>query len=244
MARLITDPPASGARNMAIDEVLLDSAVARGSAALRFYSWREATVSLGYFQSVRDQAQHPASAACPWVRRASGGGAIVHDHELTYSLTLPVGCGYLGDPGALYEAVHLAIVDGLGALKITAQLRQRVDRTPRDEAFLCFRRQSVGDVLLGRIKVAGSAQRRRPGALLQHGSLILRQSSVAPEVPGILELANTEPDPTYLIGEIRESLERRLNLRLHEDCLSDDERGQADRLVRSRYGDSQWNCRR
>src|SRR5688500_9559950 len=88
--RVITDPPASGAWNMAVDEALLESAATGSVATLRFYEWHEPTLSLGYFQPAADREQHAASRACPLVRRASGGGAIVHDRELTYSLAWPL----------------------------------------------------------------------------------------------------------------------------------------------------------
>ena len=86
--RLLHDPPAAGAWNMAVDEALLETAADSGVATLRFYQWNEPTLSLGYFQAATDRDQHPASRDCPLVRRASGGGAILHDRELTYSMAM------------------------------------------------------------------------------------------------------------------------------------------------------------
>jgi lipoate-protein ligase A len=104
-ARLIIDPPASGAWNMAVDEALLRSAAQRGTATLRFYQWSEPTLSLGYFQAADDRQQHFASLACPLVRRASGGGAIVHDRELTYSLAMPLSNTRTAQATRLYEGI-------------------------------------------------------------------------------------------------------------------------------------------
>ena len=87
--RWMWDEPASGAWNMALDEALLESAGDDPMATLRFYRWSEPTLSLGYFQRSAERAAHIASRDCPLVRRASGGGAILHDAELTYSLTIP-----------------------------------------------------------------------------------------------------------------------------------------------------------
>src|SRR5688572_1794984 len=86
---VITDPAFDGPTNMAIDEALLET-VAAGAlpAVLRFYRWTPATLSLGYFQGYRLREEHSASRNSPIVRRASGGGAIMHDHELTYSIVL------------------------------------------------------------------------------------------------------------------------------------------------------------
>ena len=87
--RLIIDPPLRGPWNMAVDEALLADDVETDAATLRFYRWSEPTLSLGYFQSYADRELHAASRGCAVVRRQSGGGAILHDRELTYSLVLP-----------------------------------------------------------------------------------------------------------------------------------------------------------
>src|SRR5437899_7083966 len=88
--RVIVDTlPGSGEWNMAVDEALLESAVAGGSCATRWYCWNQATLSIGYFQTPEEALCKRRFAALPVVRRLTGGGAIVHHHELTYSCTLP-----------------------------------------------------------------------------------------------------------------------------------------------------------
>ena len=89
-ARLILDPPADGLWNMALDEALLELAGESGIPTLRLYRWQPATLSLGYFQPYQDRESHPPSTTCPVVRRSSGGGAILHDRELTYSFTATI----------------------------------------------------------------------------------------------------------------------------------------------------------
>ena len=86
---LIDDEPQSGAWNMAVDETLLETAIASDLATLRFYRWREPTASLGYFQREADYFAETRLASLPAVRRLSGGGTLIHDRELTYSLILP-----------------------------------------------------------------------------------------------------------------------------------------------------------
>src|SRR5438445_617792 len=82
--RLIHDLPGDGPWNMAVDEALLEDAARSGRPTLRFYGWAEPTLSLGYFQPYAQRASHPPSSRCAVVRRPTGGGAILHDAELTY----------------------------------------------------------------------------------------------------------------------------------------------------------------
>src|SRR5262245_41971693 len=84
-ARVIDCAAGGGAWNMAVDDVLLETMTPRDCAILRFYRWSEPTVTLGYFQHYSHGDLHATSRSCPRIRRTTGGGAIVHDHELTYS---------------------------------------------------------------------------------------------------------------------------------------------------------------
>src|SRR5262245_3748574 len=111
--RLLIDPPASGAWNMAVDEALLETAATEGLPTLRFYEWERPTLSLGYFQSAADRVHHAASRECPVVRRASGGGAIVHDRELTYSIAVPQANPRSAAAAELYDSFHETLVQAL-----------------------------------------------------------------------------------------------------------------------------------
>ena len=103
--RLLFDTPAEGAWNMAVDETLGEIAAESGIATLRFYGWSRPTLSLGYFQNYDERLSHSASMNCAIVRRASGGGAILHDRELTYSLALPCAERTIGDAPGLKGGV-------------------------------------------------------------------------------------------------------------------------------------------
>ena len=197
--RLVVDDPRPGDWNMAVDEALLERAVETGGVSLRFYQWSEPTLSLGYFQPVADRARHAASSQCPLVRRSSGGGAILHDRELTYSLALPSGHRLARQAESLYLAAHAALIEGLATLGVAAGInRVASGLAPEAEPFLCFERRAVGDVLVGDAKIAGSAQRRRRGAVLQHGSILLQTSPQAPELPGIEQLTGVWLTPADL----------------------------------------------
>ncbi len=182
--------PLAGLVNMRIDAELLDRAVAGAPAVLRLYTWREPTLSLGYFQKSEVDVP-PAFADLPRVVRLSGGGAILHDHELTYSLVLPRYHPLSRDPSRLYARAHSAIVRVLNANGLPCKLHgERESPEPRPAEFLCFQRRDPNDIVAGTHKIAGSAQRRRKGAVLQHGSILLRASEFAPHIPGTLDLGS------------------------------------------------------
>lgn len=207
LCRVIIDPqPMPGAWNMALDEALLDSAVGGGPATVRLYRWESATLSLGYFQG-RNGAS-PISTrfeGLPVVRRLTGGGAIVHDRELTYSCTLPAGHPLASDPRRLYTRVHERMIALLGDLGFAVKIRGTTAPEHKDQ-FLCFARGDDFDGVMGRFKVLGSAQRRRKGAVLQHGSLILRASAWAPEFPGVFDCGGHSVGTDDLSARLADSI--------------------------------------
>ena len=193
-AHLIIDEPSPGAWNMAVDEALLDWAAEKGVCSLRFYRWREPTLSLGYFQEHADRQRHEPRLTLPVVRRSTGGGALVHDQELTYSLALPPGHPRAANTTELtclaHKALREAVAEIGGEASRLTTCAQAIPAANGCEPFLCFERRAEGDLLSadGEHKLCGSAQRRRRGALLQHGGLILRKSRAAPELSGAIEL--------------------------------------------------------
>jgi lipoate-protein ligase A len=243
--RLIVDGPAAGSWNMALDEVLLQTAAEHNSATLRFYHWSEPTLSLGYFQSVHDALGHPPGRGCPVVRRQTGGGAILHDQELTYSLSIPLAHPLAADSTRLYLAVHEALQATLATYAIATTLcAGSTPPSALEQPFLCFLRRSRGDVLLGASKVCGSAQRRRRGAILQHGSLLLAVSSHAPELPGLAQLDGSRLDVGRLAEIWWTEIGRRVHLALDAGLLSDAERAETCGLALEKYSATSWNERR
>jgi len=204
---VVIDTPAhSGAWNMALDEALLEAAVAGAGPFLRWYQWDQATLSLGYFQATDTWQAEPVWSKLPVVRRLSGGGAILHEHELTYSCALPADHPRTGDPYQIYLDVHQALIEVLQSHGYDVKLRQtRFGKDGPAEAFLCFSRGDEMDIVLGPHKVLGSAQRRRRGAVLQHGSLVYRRSEYAPQFPGLFDLG-TEMNLESLQKELAEAM--------------------------------------
>ncbi|MFV2068046.1 MAG: biotin/lipoate A/B protein ligase family protein [Pirellulales bacterium] len=247
--QLQIDPPAAGDWNMAVDDDLLRQAVDRSVMTLRFYQWKEPTVSLGYFQRLADRDEHSASRNLPVVRRTTGGGALVHDVELTYSLVLPSDHPSAANPCCLYDLVHGELIATLGAHGIHAQFYRDVEPnesggTNRGEPFLCFERRAAVDVVIDGVKVAGSAQRRQRGAVLQHGSVLLARSTAAPELPGMLELTGKSIPPVLLARQWSRQIAHRLNGVLEPANPDRPFRQRVEQLVVDRYASSAWTGRR
>jgi lipoate-protein ligase A len=253
LCRLLVDPPQDGAWNMAVDEALLDEAAERGTATLRFYQWREPTLSLGYFQSYGERQTHAASQGAAVVRRLSGGGALMHDREVTYSLCLPAAHPMAREAPALYEGVHRALIGVLGAWDVAPALHGDVGPATddSDEPFLCFTRRTSVDVVLrsdrgasSTAKIVGSAQRRRRGAVLQHGAVLLGASHFAPELAGISDITGTPLAPETLIQPWQDALAAALNLQFHHAQSERELHEQAERLQREKYSSRAWTERR
>ncbi len=173
--RLLLHPAGSAAWNMSVDEALLLHA--RGGApTLRFYEWERPSVSLGYRQGVPEWLVRGGELGVDVVRRASGGGTVLHAGDLTYSVTAPIGCPDLPNGlEASYAWIREVLISGLRelGLEVTAsRVVPGADRSP-----LCFAASTGTEIEAGMFKLVGSAQRRTPWGFLQHGSLRLRNDS-------------------------------------------------------------------
>lgn len=230
---------------MAVDEFLLEQASRHSTLCWRFYQWSAPTLSLGYFQRYQDRAQHGASLHCAVVRRSTGGGAILHDRELTYSLTMSATHPLCASAAALYRQVHGTLVAALADLSANVALRESAAQlAPHDEPFLCFARRAEGDLLLGDVKIGGSAQRRHKGAVLQHGSVLLERSPRAPELPGLRELLGTAVPIAPLIKAWLRRLAESLELNIVPEALSPDELAEVQTIVARKHGNREWIERR
>jgi lipoate-protein ligase A len=177
--RLLRHAPASGARNMAVDEAILEGIQSGDSPpTLRFYDWQPATLSLGIAQPLSD-VDLDALHARGWdmVRRPTGGRAILHTDELTYSVI-----GSVDEPrlvGGVIESYRRLSMGLLGALEFLAlPVKQQASNganghAPLDPNPVCFEVPSDYEITMDGKKLVGSAQARRKGGVLQHGSLPL-----------------------------------------------------------------------
>jgi lipoate-protein ligase A len=207
---------AEGAANMAADEAMLEATARGESAYLRFYSWSMPTLSLGYFQRIDRMRADPRWRRVPVVRRPTGGGAIWHHHELTYAIAIPPGSPHGRPNTALYRAVHGAIAAELAERGLPARRRGdpgREHEIGTERPFLCFTDSDPDDIVLNGHKVVGSAQRRRVGAVLQHGSVLLARSPLAPELLGVCDVAVLPGRPDDWEGPLSRRIAAALDLR-------------------------------
>ena len=248
---LIVDEPASGVWNMAIDEALLQQAPQLDCCILRFYQWAEPTLSLGYFQQYIERQSHTESLACPIVRRSSGGGAIVHDSELTYSLIVPRHIHLAKKPRQLYHLLHTALQQSLTKFSVEqTRLVSQPERKDQPQPFLCFQRRSEFDLLLAgstqslEAKICGSAQRRASESMIQHGSILLSSSSAAPQLPGILEIAGIRIDPLDLQSVFSAQIAKNLGLEYELSACQPEVIQLAAEIGKAKYAAEAWTHKR
>jgi lipoate-protein ligase A len=188
----------SGAENMAIDVELLERADRTSEAFARFYRFDPPCLSLGRNEATGgyDRAAI-ARLGVDVVRRPTGGRAVWHEHELTYAVAAPIAT--FGSLRAAYHAIHQRLAAALRCLGADATLalhRPAPPSTALHHPASCFAMPVGGEVLIGGRKIVGSAQVRRGGAFLQHGSILLdgsqemiRVVSREPQVAGETTLA-------------------------------------------------------
>lgn len=265
--RLIVDDPAVGAWNMAVDEVLLEG-VASGKAppTLRFYRWKPACLSLGYFQTYAVVDPDACRAlGIDVVRRPTGGRAILHDRELTYSIALPA--SVLGhDRGILpsYRRISQALQAGFAELGVATTIApESAAPTEPEHGPICFDRPSAHEILLQGRKLVGSAQVRRSEALLQHGSILIEpqmstmvrclrlpvdarysdagSTQLDDGVIGLAEVGVSDPD--RIASAIAGAVGREFNVSLVPSGLDASEVAAARALAGSKYGTEEWTER-
>ena len=176
--RLILSKPLSGAENMALDEAILEAVGAGDSTpTLRLYAWNPPCLSLGFSQTFADVDKKVLSERS-WdlVRRPTGGRAILHTDELTYSIHAPADHPHLqGDVLSSYRYLSTGLIKGLEFMGVETEVQpsQHPSKAKKFEDPVCFVAPSAYEITHGGKKLLGSAQTRRKNSILQHGTLPL-----------------------------------------------------------------------
>ncbi|MGB4782613.1 lipoate--protein ligase family protein [Candidatus Methylomirabilis sp.] len=258
--RLLRMGASTGPTNMGVDEAL--ATLCRDGATLRFYAWEAPTLSIGYSQRSNDI--DPAAcrnSTVHLVRRPTGGRAVLHQQDLTYSLILP-----LRPPWTKisivesYRQINVSLLRGLETLG----LKVRVGRRPRQIngalSPFCFTAISQHEVLVGRKKVIGSAQRRFPTALLQQGSILLdfdpagildllrpadraAAAGAFERVGSLREALGWLPNRLEVETAIRNGFAEEMGIEFVEGELRPEELRLSVELAATRYGSDGWTFR-
>ena len=253
--RLLVDEPLAGARNMAIDEAIMESG-RRGLITLRLYHWEPGCLSFGRNQTAlgRYDGDRAADLGYDVVRRPTGGRSVLHHHELTYAVAAPASWGSLRDA---YVQINRALAAGLRRLGVDAVVHESTPgRIPRPTVRACFRDPLPGEVTAGGRKLVGSAQWRNAGSLLQHGSILIRNEqhlveelrigahpSVDIPATGLEELLGAVPDAAELEQALVSGFEREFGTSVESGELTSAETDQAGVRLET-YRDPAWTWRR
>lgn len=266
--RLLKDPPSDGPRNMAVDEAILE-AVGRHEAppTLRLFAWEPPCLSLGYAQSTRVvDEDHLRMNGWDLVRRSTGGGAILHTDELTYSIIGPEDDPRMkGDIITTYQRLSTAILLALKNLGLPAE-SHRLIKTAQDTQPdpVCFELPSHYEITAKGKKLVGSAQARKKNAVLQHGTLPLHgdltritQALVYPDEEArknaakrLLSRATTVES---VLGNIIDwdmaahafeyAFSQALDIELIPVELTQQEQARVEELIGDRFGNEDWTRR-
>ena len=230
----------TGPWNMAVDECLLYRYGAAGDTVLRIYGWSRPCITIGYFQGAREEVnlERCERSRVDVVRRITGGGAVFHDMEVTYSL---VAGRFPLDIMASYQSICEMVIIGLGHMGLDASF------------------SPLNDVTIKGRKVCGNAQTRKGGALLQHGTILLdvdvekmfsllnvptakiRDKAIADVKDRVAGIGRT-------FGQTAEALKRgaqdAFGCELDTMSLSREDITECEKIMAARYSQESWTRRR
>ncbi|MFW5789739.1 MAG: lipoate--protein ligase family protein [Bacillota bacterium] len=268
--RLINTETNDGFQNMAIDEAIMKfHQEKKVPPTVRFYSWEPAALSLGYFQKLEKEVNQKAcqKAGINIVRRLTGGRAILHDKELTYSIIIREDYGLLSNSIVTsYQEISQGLVAGLNLLKIPAKLKpiERGKKSPKGNSAACFDAPSWYEVLLENKKLIGSAQTRKNGTILQHGSIPYEIDSektfklfnysdekkrkkarrIFSAKSTSLKSAGYNIDKEKLKAALIKGLSESLGFNYIDENLTSKEINLAKKLKKEKYSTDKWNKKR
>lgn len=237
--------------NMALDEAIMLE-VSKGSSpiTMRFYGWSPPAVSIGYFQGMEEEVdvEKCKELGIDFIRRTTGGGAVFHESEVTYSISIPISDGRV--PENMLESYRVicgGVVEGLRLLGI-------------DSAF-----HPLNDIIAGGRKISGSAQTRKQGTVLQHGTLLtdvnvekmfsllkvpdekIRDKlikNVKERVTSVSHQLDQSVPFEKVVSALKEGFEKQMGITLEEGDISENELKLAEDLRIEKYSMDEWNFKR
>jgi lipoate-protein ligase A len=242
----------SGSMNMAIDEALLSSK----KPVLRLYQWKPACLSLGTFQKIDAiDIDFCRRKGIDIVRRVTGGTAVLHDKELTYSFIIDED----KMPSSIiesYKKISKGIIRALGSIGLRAVMNEDVGEGERSA--VCFHDPTWYEIIVNGKKVVGSAQRRINGKLLQHGAILLDADvdrylgcfnnknlpgSLRNRMSSLNAEAGKKINVERLKAALKKGFEKALGIEFERSGLSGSERETAEGLNKGKYSRHGWNVR-
>jgi lipoate-protein ligase A len=253
--RLLRTPALPAVENMALDAALLDRARRTREVVLRVYEWRAPALSLGRNQTARGHYDptRAAGAGVEVVRRPTGGRAVLHHREVTYSVTGPAPAD---EPlRESYARINRLLLDGLRRLGVRAELARAAGRAPLPTGAPCFETPTDGELVVDGRKLVGSAQYREQDAFLQHGSILIDDDQPllaalstgplppAPPAATLRGALGRAPDPAEVAAALFAAVREREDAAA-APLLLDAALATAARLAAARYASDAWTWRR
>lgn len=268
--RLLLTGKADGAWNMAVDEAILQAhALGKVPNTIRFFGWQPACVSIGFFQSLEREIDLDQCRALgvDYVRRPTGGRVVLHDAELTYSIVAGESDPFVsGSIKESYRKISQAVVIALRSLGANVQAeRLKSGEALKKRTGVCFDSRSDYELSFEGRKLVGSAQCRRDGVVLQHGSILLdvdanslftltghpnnssREDLVRQFSDKVATLKEAIGRPVSFEEAVRAAIggfEKVLGADLESGLLTSEERGIAEDLREKKYTKREWNLRK
>jgi lipoate-protein ligase A len=251
--RVLKTDHQSAAFNMALDEVLIER-IAEGLAlpSLRFYGWSPRAVSIGYFQSLESEVdlEQCKKQGVDFIRRQTGGGAVFHDEEVTYSFHVPQSAKLVSDKISVsYKEICEALIKGLAEMNIEAVFAGLNDIVVATE--------------IGHQKISGNAQTRKKGVVLQHGTILKAVdvdrmfsllkvpdeklkgkliSQIKQRVTSIEKFLEREVSFESIVDNLMAGFESHFSqCEFFEDELTEEEKALTEKLMSEKYQSNDWN---
>ncbi|MGJ9459516.1 lipoate--protein ligase family protein [Oceanobacillus sp. CF4.6] len=246
--------------NMAFDECLINwHSEGKIPPTLRFYGWSAPSLSVGYFQKVENKIDFEAIVRhnCQFVRRLTGGSAVLHDDELTYSLVISE--SEPGIPKSVQEAYYTlskGVLEGYKNLGIPAEYELEKKRSESGRTAICFEKPAIYEMVVNGKKLSGNAQTRKKGVLLQHGSLPIsinttmlfdlfqfstdklrerQRNGFSKKAITINQLTDEKVNDEILKKAFKEGFKNGLNIDFHPLKLSEDDWNEVKELAKTKY---------